>query len=217
MKELQAQLSTGSTLYAILLNSVGQVWNGAAFETVNGANWATYDIALTESVAGLYTADMPAVDAGVYSYVVYEQAGASPANTDEWTGNGYLEWDGTAVLPISTIDTNVDDIETILGTPANFMADVSALGTPDNFKADVSALGTGVELSAQAIDDILDEVIVDTYTMRQLIKFIATKMHGLASGGGTTTIKYAGLDERPAVVIETVDENGNRSNVVLKT
>ena len=71
-KELQAQLSTGSTLYAILLNSVGQVWNGSAFVAVNGANWATYDIALTESVAGLYTADMPAVDAGVYSYVIYE-------------------------------------------------------------------------------------------------------------------------------------------------
>ena len=49
MKELQAQLSTGSTLYAILLNSVGQIWNGSAFEAVNGANWATYDIALTES------------------------------------------------------------------------------------------------------------------------------------------------------------------------
>jgi len=28
---------------------------------------------------------------------------------------------------IDTIDTNVDDIETILGTPANFMADVSAM------------------------------------------------------------------------------------------
>ena len=33
-KELQAQLSTGSTLYAILLNSVGQVWNGATYDTV---------------------------------------------------------------------------------------------------------------------------------------------------------------------------------------
>jgi len=29
--ELQAQLSTGNTLYAILFNSVGQVWNGCLF------------------------------------------------------------------------------------------------------------------------------------------------------------------------------------------
>ena len=36
-KELQAYLSTSSTLYAILLNSVGQVWNGVTFVAVNGA------------------------------------------------------------------------------------------------------------------------------------------------------------------------------------
>ena len=181
-KELQAQLSTGSTLYAILLNSVGQIWNGSAFETVNGANWATYDIALTESIAGLYTADMPAVVAGVYSYVVYEQAGGSPANTDEWTGNGYLEWDGTAVLPMSTIDTNVDDIETILGTPANFMADVSALGTPANFKADVSALALEATLTAikgagwttetlKALKDAIDTISVSGATAKEVWEY----------------------------------------------
>lgn len=93
-KELNAFTDTGATLYAVLLNSVGQAWNGSSWETVQSANWATYDIAMTEAAAGVYFADMPAVVAGLYSYVVYSQAGASPATTDALVGSGYIAWDG---------------------------------------------------------------------------------------------------------------------------
>jgi len=194
--ELQAQLSTGSTLYAILLNAVGQVWNGSAFETVNGANWATYDIAMTESVAGLYTADMPAVDAGVYSYVVYEQAGASPANTDEWTGNGYLEWDGSAVLPMSTIDTNVDTID----------------GIVDNILTDT---GTTLPNAISAIDtdSVLDVQIDGTITLRKVINRMAGALAGKLSGGGTTTLTFRDLSDTLDRIIATVDASGNRSAI----
>lgn len=37
--ELHAHDSTGKTLYAVLLSSVGTVWNGSAWVTINGANW----------------------------------------------------------------------------------------------------------------------------------------------------------------------------------
>lgn len=103
--ELQAYSTTGLTLYAVLLNATGQAWNGSAFEAVQAANWATYDIALTEAAGGIYLANMPAVAAGAYSYAVYEQAGASPAITDMLRGTGSLEWDGSAVLPLSTLAT----------------------------------------------------------------------------------------------------------------
>ena len=194
--ELQAQLSTGSTLYAILLNSVGQVWNGSAFEAVNGANWATYDIALTESVAGLYTADMPAAVAGVYSYIVYEQAGASPANTDEWTGNGYLEWDGTSVLPMSTIDTNVDTID----------------GIVDNILTDT---GTTLPNAISAIDtdSVLDVQIDGTITLRKVINRMAGALAGKLSGGGTTTLTFRDLSDTLDRIIATVDASGNRSAI----
>jgi len=199
-KELQAYLSTGSTLYAILLNSVGQVWSGAAFVAVNGANWGDYDIALTESVAGLYTADMPAVDAGVYSYVVYEQAGASPANTDEWTGNGYLEWDGTAVLPMSTIDTNIDTVDTVadgiqttLDTPANFMADVSALALEATLSA-IKGAGWSDE-TLKALKDAIDAISVSgasakevwEYTTRNLTQSATSIISAVSSSSITQT------------------------------
>lgn len=103
--ELHAYATSGLTLYAVLLNSTGQLWNGSAFEAYNGANWTDYDIALTEAGAGIYLGNMPAVEAGSYSYAVYEQAGANPATTDTLRGTGYLDWDGSATFGNSALAT----------------------------------------------------------------------------------------------------------------
>jgi hypothetical protein len=94
--ELHAHVTTGLTFYAVLLNSIGQIATGTSFGAINGANWTDYDIALTEVAAGIYLGNMPAVAAGAYSYVVYEQAGVNPATTDTIRGTGYLMWSGTA-------------------------------------------------------------------------------------------------------------------------
>jgi hypothetical protein len=86
--------------------------------------------------------------------------------------------------------------------------------TINDYKADVSAI-TGAALSAAGIDAILDEVIIGTYTLRQLMRVIAAKMVGKATGGGTTSITYRGLDDTSDIIVETVDANGNRSAVTL--
>lgn len=96
--ELRAFSSSGSVLYAVLLNGSGSVWNGSTFESLQSGNWGTYDVALTEVVAGIYFGDMPSVAAGNYNYVVYEQAGGSPAATDSLVGGGSLAWDGSAEI-----------------------------------------------------------------------------------------------------------------------
>ncbi len=110
--ELHAYATSGLTLYAVLLNSTGQLWNGSAFEAYNGANWTDYDIALTEAGAGIYLGNMPAVEAGSYSYAVYEQAGANPATTDTLRGTGYLDWDGSATFGNSALATLIGDVPT---------------------------------------------------------------------------------------------------------
>ena len=48
--------STGRTLYAVIRNRSGQVWQTTTttFVTQVNANWANYDTALTESPAGGY-------------------------------------------------------------------------------------------------------------------------------------------------------------------
>lgn len=110
-KELQINYPTGATLYALLFNSVGQVWNGSSFETFADANLGNYDLALTEqgTASGFYAGDMPAVSAGVYGFAVRLRVGGSPAVSDPTVGAGTIQWSGTAEIPLSTILALLDD------------------------------------------------------------------------------------------------------------
>jgi len=101
---------------------------------------------------------------------------------------------------ITTIAGNVDDLETRLTA--------ARAGYLDN-------LNTGVALTAAGVDAILDEAVIGSYTVRQLLKVLAAKMVGKATGGGTTSITYRGVDDTSNVIVETVDANGNRSAVTL--
>ena len=56
--EIQAQTTTGKTLYAVIVNSVGQIYNGTTFVTIAAVDWANYDYPLTEATAGLSLAVM---------------------------------------------------------------------------------------------------------------------------------------------------------------
>ncbi len=86
--------------------------------------------------------------------------------------------------------------------------------TINDYKADVSAI-TGASLSAAGIDAIVDEVIVGTYTMRQLLTVFASALAGKLSGGGTTTLTFRGINDASNVIVATVDANGNRSAVTV--
>lgn len=98
--ELVINHSSGSTLYALLFDATGNVWNGSSFVTPASASWTDYDIAMTEvaTATGIYRASMPAAAAGVYGWVVRKQAGASPAVGDIAVGTGRIEWNGTAEI-----------------------------------------------------------------------------------------------------------------------
>lgn len=80
--ELQAQATTGETLYAILLNASGQVWYTVtpAFENINAAHWTSYSLTMSEAAGtGIYIGNLPAgvTASGVYSALVYKQTGRS--------------------------------------------------------------------------------------------------------------------------------------------
>jgi len=86
----------------------------------------------------------------------------------------------------------------------------TGLATPTNITA-----AAGVALSAAGVDAILDEVVVGSYTMRQLLKVMAAALAGKATGGGTTSVTFRGVDDASDVIVATVDANGNRSAVTL--
>lgn len=128
--EIQAHYTTGSTLYFVLFNATGQVWNGTAFVAVNGTNWTSYDLALTEAAAGVYLASMPTgLAVGTYQFVVYEQAGVNPATSDTQRDEGVIEWDGSAVASSATTSyATVAELKTYLGistaTDDTLLADI---------------------------------------------------------------------------------------------
>ena len=116
---LRAYTTSGLTLYAVLLDSSGQAWNGSAFEALLAGNWTTYALALTEATAGIYFGDMPAAAAGEYTYLVYTQAGGSPATSDVVRSGGSLGWNGSAEIML------FDQIDSI---PANVAAEFASVG-----------------------------------------------------------------------------------------
>ena len=99
---------TGKTLYALILNAGGQIYNGSTFETPLAAHWSTYAVTMTEqSTTGMYEATFPALAAGTYGISVRLQAGASPATTDLVVGVGTMYWNGVAFTPGSVgVPTN---------------------------------------------------------------------------------------------------------------
>lgn len=84
--------------------------------------------------------------------------------------------------------------------------------TGTTIPATLAGLATSTEVGAITM---LDEVVVGSYTMQDILKILAAKMVGKATGGGTATITYRGVDDTSDVIIETVDTNGNRSAVTL--
>lgn len=149
--EIQLAYGTsGRTLYAVIRNSVGQVWNGATFEVFNAANWATYDVAMTEQGAsGYYVGTFPVIAAGGYNVEIRDQAGGTPAQGDPLAGGGDVYWNGTAVQTLATV-TFGDGAFT-----AASLSDGGANRLADHFKrrqqanVELSAYGDALSLSSE--------------------------------------------------------------------
>ena len=104
-----------ATLYYFAFDrSTGYVYvsNGASSGAFADASWDTYEVAMTErgTSSGIYElAKSSGLDAdGYYDIVIYEQAGGSPAITDQPVGAGTL---GT---PPSSVTLSAGDIEDIV-------------------------------------------------------------------------------------------------------
>ena len=102
--EIQVVAEAGLDLYCMIRNSIGQVWDpgGKSFEDygTGGRDAEDYDVALTDKEVGLYVGafDENITTEGVYVIVVYEQAGANPADTDLVLGSDVLGWNGKSEI-----------------------------------------------------------------------------------------------------------------------
>ena len=72
-----------------------------------------------------------------------------------------------------------------------------------------------VDVSTDAVDAILDDVVEGTLTVRQMLRLFQAVLAGKSTGGGTTTVNFRNNADTLNRVVATVDANGNRSAVTL--
>jgi hypothetical protein len=128
--------------------------------------------------------------------------------------NGYYD------VPLNTTDANT------LGMLRVAVSKSSALPVWQDFMVvpanvwdsmfGASTLNVNVStLSSGAVDSILDDPVEGSFTMRQLLRLMASALLGKASGGGTATITFRDLGDSKDRITATVTSNGNRTTVVL--
>lgn len=74
---------------------------------------------------------------------------------------------------------------------------------------------TASALAADAVDEILDEVIEGSTTFRQMLRLFASALGGKLDGAATTTVTIRDLGDTKDRVTATVDANGNRTAITL--
>jgi len=97
--ELRGVTATGSTCYALIVNSVGKFWNGTAFEDYDSGSYSDYDIAMTEQgVSGIFLGNFPSgiTASGTYEYFVKRQLTGSVQETDPVINTGKVDWTGSS-------------------------------------------------------------------------------------------------------------------------
>ena len=107
--EIRATYDSGQSLYVLIFDSTGQVWDaaGSNWENYAAAQQDNYDIPLSETAtySGQYRGTFPAaISSGMYSVVLFLQAGGTPASTDDRVGDtGIMHWDGSAEITVADI------------------------------------------------------------------------------------------------------------------
>jgi len=110
--EIQSIGTTGKTVYAIVRDATGRLWNVAtsAFEAWTTANYANYAVPMVEQVpSAYYVGSFPVLvtTPGLYGIDVRQQVGATPATTDTPLSGGLLNWAGTAEATVAAVQARV--------------------------------------------------------------------------------------------------------------
>lgn len=88
----------GYTVYFVILNNDGKVWNQSSFVDYSVAigQWNNCVFPMTDSGGGNYVGTFPTtIGAGIYYMDGYTQLGGSPSPSDSKIVIGAIEWDGS--------------------------------------------------------------------------------------------------------------------------
>ena len=170
----------------------------------------TIAAAAAETAIGFTTIVVPIKDTDVMKVYVLGQAG------DDTTPDIVTEiWEDDAMLAGTEVTADVVKIsgDAAAADNAESFFDGTGYAGTNNVMPTTTTVTDGVTLTGAAVDDILDEVIEGTTTLRQMLRGIAAGLMGKATGGGTVTVAYRNLGDTKNRLEFTVDADGNRTAV----
>jgi len=182
---------TGLTLYCVIRREAdGYLLNDDDGAFANAP--ADPYIAMTEdgTLKGLYEKSeaRAAWDDGVYTVMVYSQAGASPAPaSDTVIGSGEFYIDTDTEVNTSTIQTNIDTIDTAVDTIALAVTTIDTV--VDTIALAVTTIDTVVDtiaLAVTTIDTVVDTISLAATTIDTVVDAIKLKTDTINSGGALT-------------------------------
>lgn len=132
-------------------------------------------------------------------------------------------WMETLSLPVVVSDVVTVWVQGLAGdTSVGIVTDVfdlSANVTLASGAITAAVVATGAidadALAADAVDEILDEIVEGTLTLRQVLRIVLAALAGKASGGGTTTITFRDVADAKSRLSMVVSSAGDRSAVTL--
>jgi hypothetical protein len=170
---------SGLSVYAVIRDSSGQVWNGSTFAAYNSANWATYVVSLTEQTgSGYYLAAFPsAIVSGIYSFTVHQGSGVLG---DIAIDRGSIDWNGTTQnylgmvtvkLPTGTIsnfDASINVVQLNPSQTSVTIGSVSSLGTIAQNQISSTVYGNLNSLGVAELNSVPNA----TASIGQMLKFL---------------------------------------------
>ena len=221
--EIRATYDSGQTLYALIFNAAGQVWlvGPSNWTAYIAANVGDYDIPLSEIAtnSGQYRGTFPAAAAGVYSVVLFLQAGGSPASTDERIGDtGVMHWDGSAEITISDlpdVESNIrgPDSDTLktLSDQIDTVGSEYRLGLTASYDGTTVKVGLWLEENGQRQTDVTSITDVEIFNAAtdalavDLGDDVADSSDGVFYLSGSASLAY----NTPYYVKATVNKGGD--------
>jgi hypothetical protein len=178
---------------------------------------APLDAAGTRSAVGLASANLDTQLTAIDDYLDTEVA-AIKAKTDNLPSDPADASDIAAAFAVT--NGKIDAVDDFLDTEiAAIKAKTDQLTFTTANQVDATAATvsdkTGYRLSATGVDDVLDEAVEGSYTLRQYLRLFASALLGKVSGGATTTNTFRDTSDSKDRITATVDADGNRTTVTL--
>jgi len=110
----------------------------------------------------------------------------------------------------AAITAAIPDVPTVTEIRQEMDANSTQLSTiATDTTTDIPALIAAIDV------DVMGQTVEGTITLQQALRLLLATMAGKASGGGTTTVTFRDTTDATNRIVATVDENGNRTEVIL--